>query len=244
MVNKLLPLFPEHRLYCEPFCGGAATFWAKPPSEIEVINDLNGEVSNFYQPLRDDFEELQRLINSTLFSRSDYFDALHVYQRPHMFAPVKRAWAFYVVTNQGWGGKIGTWGYGVGDNKREGSLSRKKDAFTASLQERLKIVQVECNDALKVIKSRDREFSFFYIDPPYYNSCMGHYDGYTAHDFEQLLQLLGTLKGKFLLSSYPSELLSTYSKQFGWYQKAFDMHLSVGNNGKRKVEVVTANYPI
>lgn len=243
MVTKLLPLFPVHRLYCEPFCGGAALFWSKEPSVIEVINDLNNEVSNFYDQLRDNFAEFQHHVQNSIHSRTAYLDAFHIYKRPSMFAPVKRAWAFWVLTNQGWGGAIGTWGYGVSDSKSETRLERKKESFHVRLSERLKAVQIECNDALKVIKSRDREDSFFYIDPPYFNADMGHYEGYKESDFVALLNVLSDLKGKFLLSSYPSALLSDYTKRNGWFTKVFEMPL-VTSKGKRKREIVTANYAI
>jgi DNA adenine methylase len=245
MATKLLPMIPQHSLYCEPFTGGAALFWAKLPSDVEVLNDLNGEVSNFYEQIRDNYAELCHHIQNSLHSRLDYQNALHVYQRPAMFAPVKRAWAFWVLTNQGWGGKIGTWGYGVGDNKKEAVLHRKRESFLVDLHERLKVVQIECNDALKGIKSRDRAESFFYIDPPYFNSCMGHYDGYTEGDFDALLTLLGSIKGKFLLSSYPSPTLEKHTKAYGWHTQTFEMNLCAGSTkGKKKREVVTSNYLI
>lgn len=77
-------------------------------------------------------------------------------------------------------------------------------------------------------------------------STCGHYDGYTLEDFEGLLKTLSQIKGKFLLSSYPSEILSRYMEKYGWQQKEIEQRVSVGiNNGKpakRKIEVLTANY--
>jgi DNA adenine methylase len=68
---------------------------------------------------------------------------------------------------------------------------------------------------LKVIESTDTPTTFHYIDPPYYNADMGHYGGYTADDFEKLLIMLGKVEGKFLLSSYPGEMLDKYTAQAG-----------------------------
>jgi DNA adenine methylase len=56
-------MIPEHRIYCEPFCGGAAVFFAKEPSEVEIINDTNGELINFYEVCRRDFEALEKEIS-------------------------------------------------------------------------------------------------------------------------------------------------------------------------------------
>lgn len=84
-----------------------------------------------------------------------------------------------------------------------------------------------------------------YVDPPYFNADMGHYDGYSEHDFIQLLEMLSAVKGKFLLSSYPSELLSGYVERHGWQQANFDKYLSAAKEGRadaRKTEVLTSNY--
>jgi len=86
------------------------------------------------------------------------------------------------------------------------------------------------------------------LDPPYFNSDCGHYDGYTEQDFENLLIAASGLQGKFLLSSYPSALLKKYTKQFGWHTWSLETGVSVNRKGggyqKRKVEVLTANYQI
>jgi DNA adenine methylase len=100
---------------------------------------------------------------------------------------------------------------------------------------------------LYIIQGRDREESFFYLDPPYFNSDCGHYDGYSQQDFENLLLVLSKLKGKFLMSSYPSPLLKKYTKEYGWNTWSIEQGVSVNNKGgyqKRKVEVLTANYTI
>ena len=47
LARQIVSMIPEHRLYCEPFFGGGAVFFAKPPASVEVINDTNGELINF-----------------------------------------------------------------------------------------------------------------------------------------------------------------------------------------------------
>ena len=48
MLKHILPLIPPHRIYIEPFCGGAAVFFAKQPAQLSIINDTNKEIVNFY----------------------------------------------------------------------------------------------------------------------------------------------------------------------------------------------------
>ena len=60
---------------------------------------------------------------------------------------------------------------------------------------------------------------------------------------------LSGIKGKFLLSSYPSDLLTKYAKQHGWCQWSVESGVTVNNKGragyqKRKVEMLTANYEL
>lgn len=244
MARHILPIIPTHTTYVEPFFGGGAIFFAKPPSKVEVINDLNKFVVNFYHQMKNNFASLQQKIQSTAFSRGLYKDALIMYEHPHLFTDVEKAWAFWILCNQGYAGKIGTWGYGTIDNKRENSIARKRDAFLEEFCKRLETTQIECADALRIIELRDREGTFFYVDPPYHNANMGHYGGYTAMDFENLLKLLGTIKGKFLLSSYPSEILDNYTKANNWYQKEFKQVCPASPLRKQKIEVLTANYSL
>ena len=109
-------------------------------------------------------------------------------------------------------------------------------------------VQVECTDALRVIRSRDFAKAFHYCDPPYFNSDCGHYNGYSKDDFESLLKTLESIEGKFLLSSYPSDILTQYTKTNKWNTLALEQSVSVANGtgkpGKKKIEVLTANYDL
>ena len=121
--------------------------------------------------------------------------------------------------------------------------------FNDDIAKRLENVQIENVDACKIIESRDAENSFHYADPPYIDSNQAHYGGYNEIDYKRLLDTLSNVKGKFLLSSYPSAILDEYIKRFGWYTKTFTKTLSAskgvaGQKRKTKVEVLTANYPI
>lgn len=249
MLKKILPLIPDHNLYCEPFVGGGAVFWGKPPSRVEVINDTNRELINFYDCVKNHFIELEQMIRISLHSRSLHHDAMVVNNNPHMFTPVKRAWAVWVLASQSYSSKLdGTWGYDVGKASTSVKIANKREIFTEEYAQRLQNVQIENTDALRIINSRDRVDSFFYCDPPYFNSDCGHYDGYSEEDFENLLKALSKLEGKFLLSSYPSAILTRYIKEYGWSTKSFELTVSVANAtrkpGKRKVEVLTANFNI
>ncbi len=249
LASTILKLIPKHNLYCEPFVGGAAIFFAKEPSNVEVINDVNRELVNFYRTVQNDYVGLEKEIKITLHSRDLHRKANVIYTNPDMFSEIKRAWAVWVLSTQSFAAMLdGSWGYDVSKNTTTKKISNKRESFTEDYAIRLQNVQIECADAIRIIRARDTKEAFFYCDPPYYNSDMGHYDGYTIEDFEGLLKSLSAIEGKFLLSSYPSPILKQYVKQFGWKQVEIEQTVSVGSNStkprKCKIEVLTANYPI
>lgn len=242
LLKYLLPLIPQHRLYCEPFFGGGAVFFAKPKSEVEVINDINNEVINFFKVIKTKFPELQKEIQSTLHSRELYKRAMEVYNNPTKYSDVKRAWALWTATNQGFAGMIGSWGFGKDDSK-EAALANKRDAFTKEYEQRLTKVQVENNSAIKVINRCDDKETFIYADPPYIGSDQGHYKGYSEDDYRELLNALSKVKGKFLLSSYPSKILTTYINKYKWkVQKVTKSVAVTKHTDKVKTEMIVMNY--
>lgn len=119
MIRYLLDLIPGHRIYCEPFFGGGALFFAKPKAEVEIINDLNGEVINFFKVLKSKFPALQKEIQATLHSRELYKKAMKIYNDPKAYTDVQRAWALWTATNQGFAGMIGSWGFGKTNSKEK-----------------------------------------------------------------------------------------------------------------------------
>ena len=245
MLKYILPNIPEHTTYIEPFVGGGAVFWGKQPSKLEILNDTNRELINFYEVLKNDFVSLEKMVRISLHSRDMHRKAWVIYEHPDMFDRVKRAWAVWVLASQGFGGQLSSsWGRDKTNNKSVKQVKNKRENFTEDFAIRLQEVELESRDAIKIITSTDYKEAFFYCDPPYYNADMGHYDGYTIEDFKLLLNTLSKIEGKFMLSSYPSDILNDYIKNNGWYSQEFEMRVAVSNKGKRKIEVLTANYPL
>ena len=121
----------------------------------------------------------------------------------------------------------------------------KRDEFSIAYSRRLERVEIFQRDAVELIKLKDSVNTFFYLDPPYVSSDMGHYKGYTREDWIELLETISKIKGKFLLSSYPEPELEIYIPQNNW--RAKQLRKIVGIDGKReetkyKVECLTWNY--
>lgn len=247
LISKILPLIPKHHTYIEPFFGGGALYFAKEKSPSEIINDTSDFVINFYKVLKTNFEELKIKVDSTLYSRVTYKVCLVMYRMPHLFNDLQKAWAFWILTSQGFSGIIGSWSYDK-DSAKAKTSNNKKLRFTKDLAKRLETTQIENTDALKVITSRDTINTFNFIDPPYINADQGHYSGYAEEEYINLLNALTNIKGKFLLTTYHSEILNEYVKKNGWHQieieKPLTAYKSKGGKRKRKIEVFTMNYKI
>lgn len=165
LVPHILPLIPKHNLYCEPFFGGGAVFFAKEPSRVEVINDLDGNLITFYRVLKNNFGKLRKEIQATLYSREDHHGAKIVLGYPQLFSDVKRAWALWALLHQGYASMMdGTWGYERKDDTAVKRFHNKKINFIKQYAERLERVQIEHRNALEVIQSRDTDESFFYCN--------------------------------------------------------------------------------
>lgn len=239
LVPKLLQLIPVHKQYNEPFFGGGALYFAKKASEIEFINDINGEMVNFYKVLKRKFPSLKEEIDCTLHSEFQHRQAGDIYSNPLSHDDVIRAWAVWMLSKQSiYSILTNSWKVEIERNSAK-QFQWTKECFTLSYARRLESTSIFSRDALSVIKATDTPTTFHYLDPPYYNSDCGHYKGYSLDDFKNLLDLLTTIKGKFLLSSYPSDILSQYTSDNSWQTVEIVMPRVAGGV---KTEVLTLNY--
>lgn len=245
LVPKLLPLIPHHFTYCEPFFGGGALFFAKPPSKNEVINDINDNMVNFYRVLKraNTFEQLADEIDLTLYSEWQYKQAKELWKAGMAKDKILRAWAVFVLSHQSFSGNLGSsWAHSSSKNQAD-YFQRVKQNFDERYVRRLEHVQIFCRDALNVIDNMDDKDTFFFLDPPYIDTNLGHYDGYSKDDYVALLERLSGIKGRFLLTTFPTDVLAQYSAENGWKTVKNVMHLSASvKAGKMKTEVFTMNY--
>ncbi len=219
----IIDQFPSHTCYVEAFCGGASVMLQKKPSRFEVINDLDGRVINFFRVLRDQTEHLIRGILLTPYSREEL--RLARVSEP-VDDPVEMARRFYLRCWQSFGSGTGTsstgWRFQInasGGAHAVGSFNRVDHLWM--IAERLKQVQIECDDALKVIERFDGPDTLFYLDPPYLHSTRyesSHLKGY-GHEMSddqhrQFSEVARRVQGYVIISGYPSPL---YDELFtGW----------------------------
>lgn len=216
MAPHIVKLIPEHQMYIEPFFGGGAVMFAKGLPKVtdndyyhEVINDKDEMLVNFYRQFQTNFGELYQRIAFTPHSEAEHRRAKEIMKEHEQgsvaHSSVELAWAYYVNIQQSFVGILnGGWQRTRKTPARnEGAVWVNKTARLEELFHRFQKITISCTDALTVIQQRDSETAFFYCDPPYPNTEQGHYKGYTTKDFQDLINLLATIKGKFILSNYP-----------------------------------------
>lgn len=248
LVSQILPLIPKHNVYCEPFFGGGTVFFEKKPSYLEVINDINDNLITFYNVCQNRYQELNTLIENSLYSESLFLWAKQVYNGLLHEDELKKAFAVFIVFNMSINScPNNNWSFNNGTGGSHSGIlyAHKRDSFCPWIKERLRYVQISCRDALKVIGERDTQDTFFYLDPPYPNSNQGHYSGFTEEMLQELLETLSTIRGKFMLSNYPAELITTYAQKNNWQLKEITMKSDIMNQAgqrRQRQEILLMNY--
>ncbi len=248
IIHHILPLIPEHEVYTETYFGGGTVYFAKLPVKNETINDRLDICINFYRVLKTKYKALKKLIDLSLISRTMHVHALAMCQKKVPADDVQLAWAFWFCCNFSFSCKIGG---GIKYSNDQDCLvtkvlQNKKRDFLEYLATRLENTQIENNDAINILNSRNVEKAFHYLDTPYHNADQGHYRGWTLNNLKQQLEWCATeCKGKFLLSNYNSELLQQFVEANGWKQKKITIRLKAPRkSGPTKDELLVWNYDI
>jgi len=233
MARKLVPLIPPGRVYCEPYCGAASLFWHLRPRPVEVLNDLHSEIVNLFRTLQDPalFDELAHRLAWTPYSLAEFRKALAMEYAEELSA-VDRAWAFFVRQNQGFSGIAeteGNWGRDFGSGcgmAKTTSDWRSRLATLGWWHERLTRVQLDCRDALEVIRYWDSPETVYYVDPPYAadTRAKGKHNVYRHEADDEhhraLVALLLGIQGNAVVSGYASPLYASLDAA-GWTRHEF-----------------------
>lgn len=241
MAEQIVSLMPPHRSYLEPFFGSGAVLFNKLPSAIETVNDIDGDIVNFFRVLRERPDDLAEAISLTPYAR-DVFDDAHSNLGSDDF---DRAYRFAIRDKMAHGFKTNTkTGFKIDVSARERSYCvRCWNRLPADLLEaarRLKDVQIENRPALELIRKFNHENVLIYADPPYLletRDGMQYRHEMTEQDHLDLLEALKQHKGSVILSGYPSEM---YDRELrGWSV----IHIkSYNQNADQRTEVLWCNF--
>ena len=168
LAQQILPLFGDHTCYVEPFCGGAALFFNKEESKVEVLNDLNGYLVNLYRVVKHHLVEFLRQFEWALVSRQEFL--WNQKMTPETLTDIQRAARFYYLQRTTFGGKITGQTFGTSATRLSGLnlLRMEEDLSMAHL--RLSRTFIEHLGWAECIRKYDRNATLFYCDPPYWGT--------------------------------------------------------------------------
>lgn len=198
LADRIFPLFPRHSCYVEPFAGGAALYFLRPvPAEVEVLNDVNGELVNLYRVVQHHLEEFVRQFKWALSSRQ-VFKWLQE-TRPETLTDIQRASRFYYLQQSAFGGRVDGQSYGTATTQPPGlNLLRIEEALSAA-HLRLSNTYIEHLTWQDCFRRYDRPHTLFYCDPPYWQT-EGYGVPFGFEQYEQMAEVLGQIKGKAIVS--------------------------------------------
>ncbi len=233
MAPTIIRYFPKHRVYCEPFAGGASILLRKPRSYAEVINDLDRELVNVFRVMQDpeSAAELGRLLRFTPFAREEFELSYEPTDDPVEWARRTIIRSFMGFGSDGVRAHQRT-GFRANGNRNGTTPARDWETYPDHLSifcARLRGVVIEHRPAVEVIRQQDSPKTLHYLDPPYPTStrgCGGHKHGYaqemTDQEHRDLAELVHRVEGMVIVSGYRCEL---YDELYAdWVRVDFGTH--------------------
>jgi DNA adenine methylase len=238
LAKQIIALFPDHTTYVEPFAGGAQVFFHKEPSKVEVLNDLDFEIVNFFRVCQHHYEELVRYLNYCLISRHWY--DLFASEQPGSLTDIQRAGRFFYLQKNSFGGLILKQHYHYAVIQRTNYNSRRIPQTIKAAHERLQGVQVESLPYEQILERYDRPTTLFYLDPPYWQRKLYKFN-FSDEDFRQLERRLHSVKGRFILSlDDRPEVRKLFAH---WHTQRVELaYTAQTKTGKRYGEVLILNF--
>jgi DNA adenine methylase len=249
LARRIIAHFPPHRIYLEPFGGGASVLLNKPPCEVETYNDLDLRITRLFRVLRDRGDEFIKRVRLVPYSEVEFADAA-LYSAGT--DELTNAVSDFIRWRQSFGGQGRSWSCTT--TRARGGMAGDVNAWWTAIEglpqiiERLKRVQILCRPAIEAIRRFDHPEALIYCDPPYVHStrCRGATAVYgvemTDQHHRELAGVLNSCRSKVVLSGYPSVL---YDELYGhWRRIEFDIanHAAGGKRKARKRECLWLNF--
>ena len=238
IANQIIALFPKHEAYVEAFAGGAQVFFRKDPSKVEVLNDLDREIVNFYRVCQQHYEELVRYMRFTLVSRA-WFE-LFEKTAPATLTDIQRAARHLYLSKTCYAGLVRNRAFSVHVSEPPGFNPERIPSLIQETHHRLARVGIECLPYGEILRRYDRPTTLFYLDPPYYGRKLYKFN-LDPDDFLAMAELVGTLQGKFVLSLNDVPEVRAIFKQFKI--RGIDLAYTAQKHaGRRYREVLITNF--
>jgi len=239
LAKHILPIFPEHTCYVEPFAGAAALFFLKDQVKVEVLNDVNSDLVNLYRVVKHHMDEFCRQFRWALTSR-EIFKWLQ--DTPvKTLTDIQRAARFFYLQKNAFGGKVSSQSLGTATTSppRLNLLRLEEDLSQAHL--RLSQTYIEHLDWQACIAKYDRAHTLFYCDPPYYGT-EGYGVDFDIEQYDRMSELARSIKGKMIISV--NDIPEMRSAFAGLHMESLPITYTVGGGKKgcKAAELVVRNW--
>ncbi|MDU2672664.1 MAG: DNA adenine methylase [Clostridium sp.] len=234
--NTIIEMIPKHTCYVELFFGAGWVYFGKEESKVEVINDIDSELVNLFKIIKYHSPEIERLLQYE-FSGRDIFEEYKNCSIEYL-TEIHRAIRFLYLITQSFAGKGKVYGYGTTTKPSQHIFKE----VLGEIRERLKNTYVENLSFEKIIDKYDREHSFFFCDPPYFETS-GYDNKFGEDEHIILLDKLKNLKGKFLLTINDHPKVREWYKDFNIKKVEVNYSVSKDEKGRGKYkELIITNY--
>jgi DNA adenine methylase len=229
LAKHILPVFPAHDCYVEPFAGGAALFFMKEQSDVEVLNDINGDLVNLYRVVKHHLEEFVKQFKWALVSRENY-NWLKI-TPDETLTDIQRAARFYYLQKMAFGGKVSgqTFGTATTSPPRLNLLRIEEELSAAHL--RLSRVYIEHLSWDDSVRRYDWPHTLFYLDPPYWGTA-GYGVPFELDQYSKMAELARSIKGKMIISV--NDIPEMRQAFDGLEMTAVPINYTVGGCGRSK----------
>ena len=229
LAKHILPLLGDHQCYVEPFAGGAAVLFMKSPSDVEVLNDINGELVNLYRVVQHHLEEFIRQFKWVLISR-EHYDRLKNTPE-YSLTDIQRAARFFYLQKLAFGAKVSaqTFGTATTSPPRLNLLRIEEELSQAHL--RLARIFIEHLSWDSCIERYDRPHTVFYCDPPYWGTA-GYGVEFKFENYVRLAELARSIQGRMIISVNDIPEMRTVFA--GFEIESVGIKYTVGGVGKGK----------
>lgn len=235
--KTIIEMIPEHTCYVEVFFGAGWVYFGKDKSKVEVINDIDRELVNLFKMVKYHAEEVRRLLAYEVSSRDIFSEYKNIDVRS--LTEIQRAVRFIYLLSQSFASKGDHFGYGTTGIPKP-QIFNTEDLL--KLKERLRNTYIENLSFEEILKKYDRAHTFFFCDPPYFETC-GYKNKFTEEDHIKLRDMLKNIQGKFLLTINNHELVRKWYKDFNIVETEVAYSVCKDSSGRRNFkELIITNY--
>ena len=243
LVKILLPLIPQHKGYVEVFGGAGWLLFGKEPSRVEILNDYDEELMNFWSVVQNAPDQFIESFQYELVSRTRFYEYKQKFMDKNFEDSIERAKIFYYLVRSSFASIMNRPVFGTGSQTRNGlKLDRVKADITAA-HNRLKTLTIECKSFEDIFKIYDKPNTFFFLDSPYRNTESYRVGKFTDEQYYFLAECCKKARGKWLYTINDDDLIRELFEDFNIIEHDVFYSACRTSNGRRKYgELIITNY--